>query len=377
MTAASSAEAVSGRRAGSVGVVGAGILGLCTAWALLERGIEVVVYERAAPGQGQSAGASRIFRHVHGDARLVQLAAASRRLYREWEAALGVELLAADGELTIGPDAEDNLARLQQVPDVRARIVDGAEAVVRLPLLAAVAGPVLLDETAGAIRARAAIDALRTRIGSRLVADEVQGIRPSSTGVEVRTGAHVAVHPRVVVCAGIATASLVRPLGLSLPLRLGIQVRLTFERRDGALDGLPCVQDGSGQFGETAAYGVPLPDGRRYAVGLTEEVGVREDGSVVDPAGVAALEDRITAYVDRALPGLVPTPVGRRQCWTTAVAWDDSGVAIWEVDRVAAVAGHHLFKHAPALGRALAAVGAGDEVPTDLRPDARLGAGGG
>ncbi|MDQ4129568.1 MAG: amino acid oxidase, partial [Actinomycetota bacterium] len=37
------------------------------------------------------------------------------------------------------------------------------------------------------------------------------------------------------------------------------------------------------------------------------------------------------------------------------------------------VAGHNLFKQAPRLGRALAAAAAGEELMSDLRPEARLG----
>jgi sarcosine oxidase len=39
-----------------IGVVGAGIGGLCTAYALRERGPSVQVYESGFPGRGQSGG---------------------------------------------------------------------------------------------------------------------------------------------------------------------------------------------------------------------------------------------------------------------------------------------------------------------------------
>jgi sarcosine oxidase len=45
-----------------VAVVGAGIVGLSTAYALSRSGVRVALYERGVPGNGQSGGDSRIFR---------------------------------------------------------------------------------------------------------------------------------------------------------------------------------------------------------------------------------------------------------------------------------------------------------------------------
>lgn len=56
----------------------------------------------------------------------------------------------------------------------------------------------------------------------------------------------------------------------------------------------------------------------------------------------------------RALPGLNPDPVGYRHCWVTRLPWSDDGLAVWDHQGAVFVAGHDLFKHAPALGRALA-----------------------
>ena len=61
-------------------------------------------------------------------------------------------------------------------------------------------------------------------------------------------------------------------------------------------------------------------------------------------------------------------------CWTTQLPWGPDGVAVWRAADVLVAAGHNLFKQAPGLGRALAALALGDEPSLDLRPEARLGA---
>ncbi|HWT25335.1 MAG TPA: FAD-dependent oxidoreductase, partial [Solirubrobacteraceae bacterium] len=106
------------------GVVGAGIVGLSTALALAESGVPVTLYEPGTPGAAQSGGESRIFRHGHDDPRLVELACESRALWQAWEERFGVELLAADGVIALGPAAEERLAVLRRA-GVKARGVDG------------------------------------------------------------------------------------------------------------------------------------------------------------------------------------------------------------------------------------------------------------
>ena len=86
-----------------VAVVVAGIVGLSTAYALSRSGVRVALYERGVPGNGQSGGDSRIFRHTHDDPRLVSLALASRALWREWEEHGGRELVSRDGVVSVGP----------------------------------------------------------------------------------------------------------------------------------------------------------------------------------------------------------------------------------------------------------------------------------
>jgi sarcosine oxidase len=320
-----------------VGVIGAGIVGLATAFALAERGAAVTIYERGTPGAAQSGGESRIFRHGHDDPRLVALAYEARAAWREWEERFGAELVAGDGVVLIGPAAE------RRLPLVRgARTIGPDELVERLPIIGP-AEPAMLDPEGGVIRTRAAVAALVGALGDRIVVDEVVAVRADG---EVRVGGRTARHERVVVCAGRETATLAAGVGLDLPVRLSTHVRLTYPVRGAPPPRLACLQDS-----RRGAYGDPLPGNERYAVGLGD-----------DPA-------ETTAFVAATLPGLVPEPVEARHCWVTELPWGHDGLAVWEAGAVLFVAGNNLFKHAPALGRRIAA-GAIDE----LRPEARLGA---
>jgi sarcosine oxidase len=64
----------------------------------------------------------------------------------------------------------------------------------------------------------------------------------------------------------------------------------------------------------------------------------------------------------------VPEPVEARNCWVTELPWSNDGIAVWETGALRFVVGNNLFKHAPALGRALAG-----DLPAELRPEAKLG----
>ncbi|WP_171046752.1 FAD-binding oxidoreductase [Pseudarthrobacter sp. NamE5] len=357
-----------------VAVVGAGIVGLSTAHALRKAGAEVLVFEPGPPGSGQSAGESRIFRHAHDDVRLASFVSRSRRLWRNWEAEFGVELVSGAGAVAIGDSVEDKLRVLSQLPEIPAEMLAPAQLAARLPILADFRGKAMVDADGGAIRTRAAFSALTGKLKDALVAEHVLAVRHAAAGdVEVRTGTRLDRFDHVVLCAGRGTAGLARGAGLDITVELAAHARVTFRVRADVKAPLPTFQDASGVFAETGVYAAPSADNRRYAVGLSETTEVHQDGSLVDPTSLDVLCARASAYVRQALPGLDPEPLDYVHCWVTRLPWGDDGVGIWSTGKISAVAGHNLFKQAPALGEALAETALSGVVPAVLRPESQLG----
>ena len=243
----------------------------------------------------------------------------------------------------------------------------------RFARLADFDGPAMLDVRGGSIRTTAAVNALTGALGDRLVADEVLSVRPTSGGVEVRSGGRTDHYRRVVVCAGRGTAALARTMGLSLPVEQAAHVRLTFAVRGTPPQTLATLQDSSGVFGETGVYAAAAPDNATYGVGLSQTTGARDDGSLTAEAGLEELASRAADYVRRALPGLDPDPVDVRHCWVTPLPWGDDGLGVWEADGVLFPVGHNLYKQAPGLGRRPAAAVHGGPLHRALLPGRRLG----
>jgi sarcosine oxidase len=357
-----------------VAVIGAGIVGLSTAYALRGRGASVTVYDRAVPGSGQSGGDSRIFRHAHADRRLVEWARESRAIYRRWEGELGSELVSSDGALFIGAAAPERLGLIEVVGGIDARLVEADEITARMPPLGRREGPALFDADGGAIRAAAAVAALAGSLGDGFVGEEALALRPRPEGaVEIFTGGRRVEHGTAVVCAGTSTAAIARGVGITIPLRLTLHGRVAFNLRGEPPATVACLTDTTDDFGEPDTYGVASPDRFRFSIGVAETL-ARDDLSLFAPHEIGEADDRAAAYVAKALPGLDPTPVGYRHCWVTELPWHEDGVAVWEAGPILLLAGNNLFKHAPALGEALAAAALDGDLRDDLRPAARLGA---
>lgn len=348
--------------ASDVCVVGGGIVGLAAAFTLRERGVDVVCMERAVAGDGQSAGRTRQFRHLHADPELTALAIESRPLWQRWEAEFGLTLLGDEGAVRAG--AEPTELSMLRAAGVPAELVDGARAHELLPIAAPIDGPLLWDPLAGALRGQDAIGALAARLGRSLQRREVSAIQVAAGdgSVSLTTSAGTHACARCIICAGAGTDRLVRPLGIDLRQRRRAHLRLAFRAAAAPATPLACFSDRRPSVGDVIYALSDLDD--RYAVGLsTLTTYPRVDGFAIDvppSIGLTTQRRRIVDYVRAHLPGLRPDPVDEVLRLTTTLREDDQdGFEVWDDGPVIVIAGHNLFKFAPLLGERLADGAAG------------------
>ena len=157
------------------------------------------------------------------------------------------------------------------------------------------------------------------------------------------------------MCAGLGARGLASGLGLDIPLTSELHTRAAFRVREPGAP-LACLLDRSGVHGETV-YASPMPDGLQYAVGL---------GGEEEPPVDEALA-RLTAYVERGMPGLDPEPASVRLCATSILPWGADAFAVWRAGNVDVLAGANLFKFAPLIGELLA------DRSDELAPEHQLG----
>ena len=302
-------------------VVGGGIVGLAAADALALRGAEVLVLERGEPGEGQSAGVARGFRHLHATAAQIDDAVRARALWDDWSARL-------------------------RACGVAAEVVERAGD--RHPALAADAGPLLWDPRGGAIRGARAIAWLRDRLDVRRTA--VTAVAPG----RVVTDEEALACGTVLVCAGAETDR----LWPHVTMRRTVHLRVTFAAPEAADDaaswGAATWGDRSGAYG-ARTYGVADGPGR-FALGLAE-LGAQpapEDPDAAPP-DLAPVRARVHAYARAAFPGL-GAPVGEVvRVLTVLPGEDEDAYVVHREAGLAVVAGHNLYKLAPLIAERLAA----------------------
>ncbi|HSK58898.1 MAG TPA: FAD-dependent oxidoreductase, partial [Actinomycetospora sp.] len=203
-----------------VTVVGAGLVGLATAYSLREAGAVVRCLDTGPPMGARSVGDTRIFRVAHGDPALVEEARRASDRWDAWSLRAGRTLVGAERLVVTGP-------RVPAWADAMA----AAGAVHRVDRQGALHDPAggVLDLVATGAFLTAAVTPERATV----TAVDADGTVHTTDGDPVAADA-------VVVAAGAGTPALVAPLGVAVPDVLEHHVRFTFA---GPAD-RPCHLDG-------------------------------------------------------------------------------------------------------------------------------------
>src|SRR6202041_2489877 len=145
-------------------IIGAGLAGSATAWALARRGRSAVVLEAFQPGhrRGSSHGSARIFRRAYPDPLYVRLTGHAEKRWRALEAESGQILLTLTGGLDFGHAREpERLYGVLTEQGVTAELLPEGAAAERWPYIDFDGvGPVMFHPDAGVLDPDRAIAAM-------------------------------------------------------------------------------------------------------------------------------------------------------------------------------------------------------------------------
>jgi sarcosine oxidase len=312
-----------------VAVVGAGVMGCATAWALSERGAQVTLHEQFELDheRGSSHGRTRIFRVAYPDAYWIRFA---QDAYTGWRD-LDPDLLGLYGLIELVADPELTSARALDECGVPYRLLDRDE-----------------------VRARGANlpegwTALQTTDAGVVFADRARYAFLEAARVDVETNSRIESTDELDADVVVVTAgSWVRDLVPDLPVTVTRETVAYFEREGPPP---PSIVDLNAETGGHGMYSLHDP-----VHGL--KAGAHHAGTEADPDTEAppdpAIVERIVAWVRDRFPDVDPNPVETQTCLYTTTA--DQSFILERRGRVvvgSACSGHG-FKFAPAVGRRLA-----------------------
>jgi len=325
----------------AVAVVGAGIMGSATAYALARDGHDVVLYEQFEVGhtRGSSHGRSRIVRLAYPDIEFVELAVESFAGWRELEREAGVELLELNGLLELVEEEAQGSSAALDAAGAEYELLTPEAARSRWPVGVPDGWSALFQPEAGIVRADLAHRAFVDRALAR--------------GARLRENTRIDSLEDVVADAVVLTAGpWVLRLFPDLPVKVTRET-VAYFRRVG--EPLPSVVQLDRVTRGHALYSLHDP-----VHGL--KAGAHHAGVVTDPdedgAPEPALVERVAEWVSRTYPDANPDPVGAETCIYTTTA--DEGFILERRGRIVigSPCSGHGFKFAPAVGNRLARMAA-------------------
>jgi sarcosine oxidase len=316
-----------------VAVIGGGVMGLATGWALRRRGLEPVVHEQFEVGNphGSSHGRSRIFRLAYAEEHYVRLAQEAFALWRELEAETGETLLELYGLVEIVRTLDESTAPTLERCGVAWERLDSEEAERRFPIRVPDGSFAVLQPEAGIACADKALAAF----GRGLDVREHSRVTPADLDADV-----------VVVTAGSWVNEL---LDEPLPVRTTRETVCYFRPEGGKP--VPSVVSFHPDRHKHDMYSLYDP-----VHGL--KVGAHHAGPQADPnvpgEPQPELVDRITTWTNTTYRLADPEPVAAQTCMYTTTA--DESFILERRGRVVvgSPCSGHGFKFAPAIGERLA-----------------------
>jgi sarcosine oxidase len=314
-----------------VAIVGAGVMGCATAWALRERGAEVTLHEQFGldHDRGSSHGRTRIFRIAYPDPAWIRFA---REAYAGWQE-LDPTLLGLYGLIELVADPALMSARALDECVVPYRLLDGDE--VRA------FGANLPDGWSALHVAEAGV----------VFADRARHAFLDAAGIEVDTNRRIESTDELDADVVVVTAgSWVRDLVPDLPVTVTRETTAYF-RREGSPP--PSIVDLNAETGGHGMYS--LHDPVHGLKAGAHHAGVEADPDEEAPPDPAIIE-RISAWVRERFPDVDPEPVEAQTCLYTTTADQDFVLERRGRVVVGSACSGHGFKFAPAVGRRLAAL---------------------
>lgn len=334
-----------------VAVVGAGVMGSATAYALARTGRSVVVLERYELGhkRGSSHGTSRIFRLSYPETRYVEMAIEARSLWRDVEQASGRELLVTTGGIDVGEAGEDIAAALEAC-GIGFELLEGSAAHGRFSTVQVLNNEtILLQPDAGVVAADAAVATFQHGTegagGEIRTLTQVLALEPGEDLVEVVTDHGSVTASVVVVTAGAWVADLLAPLGFDVPVQPTRETVAYFEI-EGALPALV-------EWGDPLMYALPTLHGD---LKVAEHIA----GPPADPDSTGGVNEisleTLREWVASRFVGAAPKEHHSETCLYTNTP--DESFILQRIGRlvIGSPCSGHGFKFAPLIGERLAAL---------------------